>query len=113
MSKFQKLKHFHFYLWILAHGFNETTPTRSEVATNEPSTSSGVNRSQTAESAGAHPHVLPSASFPWVTAVTQLELGGRGPGWLCYNDIMRHMPLSLCGILMAILISGKVSSCGG
>ena len=119
MAKFQKMKHFHFYLWILAHGLSETTPTRSEVTTNEPSTSRIVNNSQPndqdgSESSHSHtvttstPHILPSASFPWVATVTQLALGGRGPGWLCYNDIIPNMPLSLCGILMSNLVGGGV-----
>ena len=107
-SKFQRLKHFHMYLWILAHGFHETTPTRLEFATNEPSTSSGLSHSHTVPTSTLH--FLPTTSFPWAAMVTQLPPGGRGSGWLQYNDIVPNMPFSLCSILMANLVVGRVSS---
>lgn len=91
MSKFQRLKRLHYYLWILAHGCDETTPTTGSEVTDDTTL-----------------RALPTINFPWVTMVTQLPPSGRGSGWLSYNDIIPNMPLSLFCLLMPTLAAGQV-----
>ena len=98
LSKFQRLKRLHFYLWILAHGFHDATPTAGSEVTDEGS--------------GSRHHTLPTLSFPWVAMVTQLPPSGQGSGWLSYNDIIPNMPLSLFCLLMPNLATGQVSKMG-
>ena len=87
LSYTQRLKHFHYYLWILAHGYFSESDSHSK---EEPQPD--------ADSAFS----LPEANFPWALAVNRLRPPSKGVGWINFNDICQHIPLSLCVILMKI-----------
>ena len=106
-SKFQRLKRLHFFLWGLAYGIGETTPTvGSKVkAANGDVEDEGALTSETVTTSALPPI---TNNYPWVTMVTQLPQNRRGPGWLSYNDIIPNMPLSLFTFLMPTLAGGQV-----
>ena len=104
LSKFQRWKRFHFYLWVLARGFGETTPTPGSKVT------SVTNGDVVEEREALSSDVVDSSCtpHPWIAMVTQLPQSVRGPGWLSYNDIIPNMPLSLFNLLMPTLAAGEV-----
>ena len=112
VSKFQRLKHLHFYLWVLAHGYSKTTPTVGSKVTGPnttPETEEG-DGGEAIPNSSSTPHTLPATSFPWVAMVTQLPPSGRGSGWLSHCDIVPNMPLSLFGLLMPTIAAGQVKT---
>ena len=81
MSKFQRIKHFHYYLWILVNGFGKV---QDEM---------GVSDDDT-------PFSLPEIHYPWINAVSQLP--SCEDGSISYGDILYNIPLSLFFMLKKI-----------
>ena len=82
-----RIKHFHFYLWILAFGFE---PAEDEVQDEETRNES----------------MFPEMLYPWIQAVKKLPVRSSGCGLVSYNDVLFHMPLSLMIILNQSLRGG-------
>ena len=82
-----RIKHFHFYLWILAFGFE---PAEDEIQDEET----------------GHESMFPEMLYPWIQAVKKLPVRSSGCGLVSYNDILFHMPLSLMIILNQSLRGG-------
>ena len=85
-----RIKHFHFYLWILAFGFE---PAEDEVQDEETRNES----------------MFPEMLYPWIQAVKKLPVRSSGCGLVSYNDVLFHMPLSLMIILNQSLRGGVIT----
>ena len=78
MPILQRLRHLHYYLWVLAYGCGQEV---------------GV-----ADESGP----LSLYHFPWVQAVSQLlspSPQGEGEGWLEFGYVLTNMPFVLCTLL--------------
>ena len=82
-----RIKQFHFYLWILAFGFE---PEEDEIQDEE----------------NGHESMFPETLYPWIKAVKKLPTRSSGCGLVSYNDVLFHMPLSLMIILNQSLRGG-------
>ena len=82
-----RIKQFHFYLWILAFGFE---PEEDEIQDEET----------------GHESMFPETLYPWIKAVKKLPTRSSGCGLVSYNDVLFHMPLSLMIILNQSLRGG-------
>ena len=132
LGKFQRLRHLHYYLWILVHGFGPAPPSSppsppspsSHRATTEPDrgammtsldntsmdTDALTNEDQGSSESKApqspSSSVIPLSVFPWAESVTQLPTAttssGRGPGWVNFSDLTYHAPLGLWITLISV-----------
>lgn len=84
----QRLRHFHYFLWVLAHGYS---PGEGVVAGEDQRGSLSLHH------------------FPWAKVVHQLAPSSSAPGKGCieFRKVLANMPIALWMILF------KLNSCSG
>ena len=75
ISKFQRLRHFHYFLWVLVHGYGP-------------------------EGGEGKRGPLSLNHYPWAKVVSQLHPGSSGSRWISFKDIISNMPLALWTIII-------------
>jgi hypothetical protein len=91
LPKFQRIKHFHYYLWILAHGYESVSAGQNESESPWNGNESGIT------------------TFPWMKDVERIPAGeGKSPGAILYCDILYHMPFALMNMLQKPLTNKRL-----
>ena len=80
----QRLKHLHFYLWLIAYGYGP--------------------RDVPGESSTSGPSAQLLEEFTWMEVVEKAPTLSSGPGWISMVELVEGMPLILALFLMPIYI---------
>ena len=83
----QRLRQFHYFLWVLAHGYGNSDPI-------EDASGSGSGHGMRGGLSAQH--------FPWVEVVEQLPACPRGQGWLDLTQVVANVPLGLWMLLFKL-----------
>ena len=103
----QRLRHLHYYLWILAYGRDpieegEPVEEKTEGADGEMDTIKRGKEKKTDS-------ILPETNFPWAKAVDKLPQSSKGEGWVQFSELHHRIPLSLWLILIKMYKGVAVS----
>ena len=99
----QRLRHLHYFMWILANGKENCDATAPTEGLEE---DGGEDIAMKEESSDI---ILSETNFPWAKVVSKLPVCSKGEGWIRFNDIHHYMPLSLWLILIKIYKGNSVS----
>jgi hypothetical protein len=114
----QRLRHIHYYLWILAFGRDSIEGSEPEREKTDPQAkqdtgAATVKRREKEEAAQKKLDlILPETNYPWARAVHRLPQSSKGDGWLQFSEVHHYMPLSLWLIIIN-MYRGKAVSSGG
>ena len=115
----QRLRHIHYYLWILAFGRDsieegsgperETTDPQARQDTGAATTKRREKEEVAQQKLDL---ILPETNYPWARAVNRLPRSSKGEGWLQFSEVHHYMPLSLWLIIINMYRGKAVSGCG-
>ena len=115
----QRLRHIHYYLWILAFGRDSieegSEPERETIdpPASQDTGAATTNRREKEEVAQQKLDlILPETNYPWARAVNRLPRSSKGEGWLQFSEVHHYMPLSLWLIIINMYRGKAVSGCG-
>ena len=113
----QRLRHIHYYLWILAFGRDSieegSEPEREETdphqARQDTDTATTERREKEEVEQQKLDLILPETNYPWARAVHRLPRSSKGEGWLQFSEVHHYMPLSLWLIIINMYRGKAVS----
>lgn len=99
----QRLRHLHYFMWILANGKENCDATAQTEGQVEDGGEGFAKKQENSDI------ILSETNFPWAKVVSKLPVCSKGEGWIRFNDIHHYMPLSLWLILIKIYKGNSVS----